>query len=92
MNLKQVLTLIAKNRLFLAISRLSLNLKVELIKTLVDEYGNWEEYTKAVMTIENEQASQQTINKVYDYCVSNSISLLNPEIDDLIAQEDFSLD
>lgn len=49
---------------------------VELLKHLIDENGDWSDYVKAVIQIENEQASPETIEKAYDFFVEMMIALL----------------
>ena len=40
-----------------------------LVRHLIDETGSWSDYVKAVMLIENEQASPEVIEKAYDFFV-----------------------
>lgn len=60
---------------------------VELVRQLIDENGNWSDYIKAVIQIENEQASPETIEKAYDFFVENDdCTLISPMIDEYIAE------
>lgn len=60
---------------------------VELVRQLIDENGNWSDYIKAVIQIENEQASSETIEKAYDFFVENDdCTLISPMIDEYIAE------
>lgn len=60
---------------------------VELVRHLIDENGSWSDYIKAVIQIENEQASSETIEKAYDFFVENDdCTLISPMIDEYIAE------
>ena len=60
---------------------------VELVRHLIDENGDWSDYVKAVIQIENEQASSETIEKAYDFFVENDdCTLISPVIDEYIAE------
>ena len=60
---------------------------VELVRHLIDENGDWSDYVKAVIQIENEQASSETIEKAYDFFVENDdCTLISPMIDEYIAE------
>lgn len=60
---------------------------VELVRHLIDETGSWSDYIKAVIQIENEQASPETIEKAYDFFVENDdCTLISPMIDEYIAE------
>ena len=60
---------------------------VELVRHLIDETGSWSDYVKAVIQIENEQASPETIEKAYDFFVENDdCTLISPMIDEIIAE------
>lgn len=60
---------------------------VELFKHLIDENGNWSDYVKAVIQIENVQASPETIEKAYDFFVENDdCTLISPMIDEVISE------
>ena len=58
---------------------------VELVRHLIDENGSWSDYVKAVIQIENEQASSETIEKAYEFFVENDdCTLISPMIDEYI--------
>ena len=60
---------------------------VELVRHLIDETGSWSDYVKAVIQIENEQASPEVIEKAYDFFVENDdCTLISPMIDEIIAE------
>lgn len=59
---------------------------VELVRHLIDETGSWSDYVKAVMLIENEQASPEVIEKAYDFFVENDCTLISSDIDEFIAE------
>ena len=60
---------------------------VELVRHLIDETGSWSDYIKAVIQIENEQASPETIEKAYVFFVENDdCTLISPMIDEYIAE------
>ena len=60
---------------------------MELVRHLIDETGSWSDYIKAVIQIENEQASPETIEKAYDFFVENDdCTLISPMIDEYIAE------
>lgn len=60
---------------------------VELVRQLIDETGSWSDYVKAVIQIENEQASPEVIEKAYDFFVENDdCTLISSDIDEFIAE------
>lgn len=60
---------------------------VELFRSLISEYGSWADYIKAVIQIENEQASSEMIEKAYDFFVeTDDCTLISPMIDEYIAE------
>ena len=60
---------------------------VEFVRHRIDETGSWSDYVKAVIQIENEQASPEVIEKAYDFFVENDdCTLISPMIDEIIAE------
>ena len=60
---------------------------MELVRQLIDETGSWSDYVKAVIQIENEQASPEVIEKAYDFFVENDdCTLISSDIDEFIAE------
>lgn len=58
---------------------------VELVRHLIDETGSWSDYIKAVIQIENEQASPEAIERAYDFFVeTDDCTLISPMIDEVV--------
>ena len=58
---------------------------VELVLQLIDENGSWSDYVKAVIQIENEQASPEAIERAYDFFVeTDDCTLISPMIDEVV--------
>lgn len=58
---------------------------VELVRHLIDETGSWSDYVKAVIQIENEQASPEAIERAYDFFVeTDDCTLISPMIDEVV--------
>lgn len=58
---------------------------VELVRHLIDENGGWSDYVKAVIQIENEQASKEAIERAYDFFVeTDDCTLISPMIDEVV--------
>lgn len=58
---------------------------VELVRHLIDENGGWPDYVKAVIQIENEQASPEAIERAYDFFVeTDDCTLISPMIDEVV--------
>lgn len=59
---------------------------VELVLRLIDESGSWPDYVKAVIQIENEQASPEDIERAYDFFVeTDDCTLISPMIDEVVS-------
>jgi hypothetical protein len=59
---------------------------VELVRHLIDENGGWSDYVKAVIQIENEQASPEAIERAYDFFVeTDDCTLISPMIDEVVS-------
>lgn len=62
---------------------------VELVRHLISENGNWSDYVKAVIQIENEQASSEDIERAYDFFVeTDDCPLISPMIDEVVSNVD----
>lgn len=65
---------------------------VELVRHLIDENGGWSDYVKAVIQIENEQASPEAIERAYDFFVeADDCTLISPIIDEVVSNAEVSL-
>jgi len=59
---------------------------VELVRHLIDESGSLSDYVKAVIQIENEQASPEAIERAYDFFVeTDDCTLISPMIDEVVS-------
>ena len=59
---------------------------MELVRHLISENGNWSDYAKAVIQIENEQASPETIERAYHFFVeTDDCPLISPMITEVVS-------
>lgn len=59
---------------------------MELVLHLISENGDMSDYVKAVIQIENEQASPETIERAYDFFVeTDDCPLISPMIDEVVS-------
>jgi hypothetical protein len=60
----------------------------ELIKQLIKEQGNYSEYVKAVIQIEDEGATTEDLDRAYDFFMgSDDCTLISQELIDVLADK-----
>ena len=60
----------------------------ELIKQLVKEQGSYLEYVKAVIQIEDEEATKEDLDRTYDFFMeSDDCTLISQELIDVLADK-----
>ena len=60
----------------------------ELIKQLIKEQGNYSEYVKAVIQIEDEGATKEDLDRAYDFFMeSDDCTLISQELIDVLADK-----
>ena len=60
----------------------------ELIKQLIKEQGNYSEYVKAVIQIEDEGATREDLDRAYDFFMeSDDCTLISQELIDVLADK-----
>lgn len=60
----------------------------ELIKQLIKEQGNYSEYVKAVIRIEDEGATKEDLDRAYDFFMeSDDCTLISQELIDVLADK-----
>ena len=60
----------------------------ELIKQLIKEQGNYSEYVKAVIRIEDEGATREDLDRAYDFFMeSDDCTLISQELIDVLADK-----
>lgn len=60
----------------------------ELIKQLIKEQGNYSEYVKAVIRIEDEGATKEDLDRAYDFFMeSDDCTLISQELIDALADK-----